>query len=62
MLQILRILAVSVISTIKVLWPEARSSAAPTLVKTRSTIPIRADWTGYKTSYLGHEDNKSGLP
>ncbi len=38
----LRILATSVISTINVLWPLARSSEAPTLVKILSAIPIFA--------------------
>ena len=37
-----RIFATSVISTIKVLCPDARSSDAPTLVKIRSQIPILA--------------------
>ena len=44
----LKILATSVISTIKVLWPEARSSEAPTRVKIRSQIPILASSAGTK--------------
>ena len=43
-----RILATSVISTIKVLCPEARSSEAPTLVKIRSHRPILASSAGTK--------------
>ena len=40
------------ISTIKVLWPLARSSEAPTRVKIRSTIPISADLAGiFATHY-----------
>ena len=39
---VLRILAVSVISTMKVDWPRARSSLAPMRVKMRSTMPRRA--------------------
>ena len=37
-----KILATSVISTINVLCPDARSSEAPTLVKIRSTSPMFA--------------------
>ena len=37
-----RMLAVSVISTMKVLWPRLSSSVAPTRAKRRSTMPIRA--------------------
>ena len=43
-----RILATSVISTMKVLCPLARSSEAPTLVKMRSHMPISASWAGTK--------------
>ena len=43
-----RMLATSVISTIKVLWPDARSSDAPTRVKIRSTKPISAFAAGTK--------------
>ena len=43
-----RIPATSVISTMKVLWPLARSSDAPTRVKIRSTIPMTADLAGTK--------------
>ena len=38
----LRIFDTSVISTINVLWPLARSSEAPTLVNILSTMPIFA--------------------
>ncbi len=41
-----RIRAHSAISTMKVLWPRARSSAAPTRVKSRSTTPMRARVAG----------------
>ena len=44
----LKILATSVISTMKVDWPEARSSEAPTRVKIRSTRPIFALFAGTK--------------
>ena len=40
--------ATSVISTIKVDWPEARSSLAPIRVNTRSTTPTRAERAGTK--------------
>ena len=42
----LKILATSVISTINVDCPDARSSDAPTLVKILSTIPMSADNAG----------------
>ena len=41
-------LATSVISTMKVDWPLARSSEAPTRVKIRSTTPILAFSAGTK--------------
>src|SRR6266566_4739281 len=41
-------LAVSTISTRKVLWPRARLSWAPTRVRIRSTTPIRAERAGTK--------------
>ncbi len=44
----LRISATSVISTIKVDWPAARSSDAPMRVKILSTTPMRADLAGTK--------------
>ena len=40
--------ATSAISTIKVDWPDAKSSLAPILVNTRSTRPIRALRAGTK--------------
>ena len=43
-----RISATSVISTMKVDLPEARSSDAPMRVKMRSTTPMRADFAGTK--------------
>ena len=48
MWHFVRILATSVISTIKVLCPLARSSDAPTRVKIRSTIPMFALSAGTK--------------
>ena len=44
----LRMFATSLISTMKVLCPLARSSEAPTLVKIRSTTPISAFLAGTK--------------
>ena len=44
----LKMFATSVISTIKVLWPDARSSDAPTLVKIRSDSPMFALFAGTK--------------
>ena len=43
-----RMLAVSIISTMKVDSPRARSSLAPTRVKIRSTTPISAASAGTK--------------
>ena len=40
--------ATSVISTMKVDWPDARSSEAPTLVKMASQMEMRADVAGTK--------------
>ena len=45
-----RMLAVSAISTMKVDWPRARSSLAPTRVKMRSTRPIRASRAGHEAA------------
>ncbi len=45
---LLRIFASSSISTKNVLWPLARSSNAPTRVKIRSMMPIRACRAGTK--------------
>lgn len=44
----LRISETSLISTIKVERPVAKSSAAPTLVNTASTMPISAERAGTK--------------
>ena len=41
-----RISATSVISTMNVDWPEARSSDAPMRVNSRSTMPMCADCAG----------------
>ncbi len=43
-----RIPAASIISSIKVDWPRARLSPAPTRVKIRSAMPIRATAAGTK--------------
>ena len=43
---LLRMFAVSFISTRKVLWPRARLSDAPTRLKIRSTSPIVASVAG----------------
>ena len=43
-----RMEATSVISTMKVDWPDARSSEAPTLVKMASQMEMRADAAGTK--------------
>ena len=42
LVALFKIFATSVISTIKVLWPEAKSSDAPTLVNILSQTPITA--------------------
>ena len=43
-----RMFAISGISTMKVDWPEARSSEAPTLVNILSTTPMEASRAGTK--------------
>ena len=45
---VLRMRAVSVISTMNVLWPRASSSLAPTRAKMRSATPIVASRAGTK--------------
>ena len=45
-MALLRMLAVSFISTRNVLWPRARLSEAPTRLKIRSTIPMVASAAG----------------
>ena len=45
---VLRIRAVSVISTMNVLWPRDNSSLAPTRAKMRSAMPIVACLAGTK--------------
>src|SRR6202048_3187748 len=54
-------LAVSFISTMKVDWPRARSSFAPTRVKMRSTIPISALAAGDEAAHLRHQHNQRDL-
>jgi hypothetical protein len=50
-----RMLAVSCISTIKVLRPRARSSLAPTRVNTRSTRPSSALARGHEGAGVGQD-------
>ena len=50
-----RIAAVSVISTMKVLRPRARSSAAPTRLNSRSTTPIAAALGRHRQPGLGED-------
>src|SRR5665213_176936 len=59
---LLRMFAVSLISTMKVDCPDARSSCAPTLVKIRSTRPIRALSAGHERTHLGEQDAHGDLP
>ena len=47
-MALLRIRALSIISTMKVLWPRASSSLAPTRAKMRSATPIVARRAGTK--------------
>ena len=47
-MAVLRIRAVSVISTMNVLWPRVSSSLAPTRAKMRSAMPIVASRAGTK--------------
>jgi hypothetical protein len=55
-------LAVSVISTMKVDSPRASMSEAPTRVKMRSVSPIRASEAGTKEPAVGHQDDERALP
>ena len=57
-----RIAAVSTISIMKVDWPRARSSWAPTRVKMRSTRPTRARCRRHPGADLGQEHDQRGLP
>ena len=54
-------LAVSVISTMKVDWPRLRSSLAPIRVKTLSTMPIWALLAGTKEPICARSDDQSDL-
>ncbi len=56
-----RILAVSCISTIKVLCPWERLSRAPTRVKIWSTMGTEALPAGYEGPHLRHHHRKGGL-
>ena len=51
-----------VISTMKVDWPEARSSEAPMRVKMRSTTPMRAVRRRDEAADLRHQHNERDLP
>ena len=55
------IFAISFISTMKVDWPEARSSDAPMRVNTLSTMPMVALFAGTKGAYLRHEHDERRL-
>ena len=57
-----RMLAVSIISTMKVEWPRARLSDAPTRVKTRSHNPMRAVFAGTKQPDWAMIDAERHLP
>ena len=59
--RLFKILAVSVISTIKVDSPFERLSLAPTRVNTLSTIPILASRSRNKTANLSHQNYQSSL-
>jgi hypothetical protein len=54
-------LAASVISTIKVERPEARSSDAPMRVKMRSMGPMRAPVGGHEAADMGQQHDQRGL-
>ena len=60
-MALLRMLAVSVISTMKVLWPRLSSSVAPTRAKMRSTTPIRADLGRDEAAHLGEDADQGDL-
>ena len=57
-----RMAAVSVISTMKVERPRARSSAAPTRENRRSTTPIVARFRRHRQAGLGEHDDQRVLP
>ena len=58
---LLRMLAVSVISTMNVLWPRLSSSVAPTRAKRRSTTPIRARFARDEAADLGQDRDQGDL-
>ena len=58
---VLRMVAVSVISTMKVERPRATLSLAPMRVKMRSTTPKRSLAGGNKGAHLRHDDDQRGL-
>ena len=60
-MALLRMLAVSVISTMKVLMPRPSSSVAPTRAKMRSTRPMRARAGGDEAAHLGQEGDQGHL-
>ena len=58
---LLRMLAVSVISTMKVDWPPWISSLAPMRVKRRSAMPMRGALGGDVAADLGEEGDEGDL-
>ena len=58
----MRILAVSDISTMKVLWLRLKSSVAPTRANSRSTVPIRARRGGHEAAQMGQDRDQGDLP
>ncbi len=61
-MALFKIRAVSVISTMNVLWPRASSSLAPTRAKMRSAIPMRGTLCRHKTADLRHQRQQGDLP
>ena len=60
-MAVLRMRAVSVISTMNVLWPRASSSLAPTRAKMRSATPIVAARGRHEAADLRHQREQRGL-
>ena len=60
-MALFRMLAVSVISTMNVLWPRLSSSVAPTRANSRSTMPIRARLGRDEAADLGQDRDQGDL-
>ena len=60
-MAVLRMRAVSVISTMNVLWPRDSSSLAPTRAKIRSATPIVASLGRHEAADLGHQRDQRDL-